>query len=286
MGLVYAAEDTTLGRTVAIKTIELAFAVDPADRDVFERRFVAEARIAARLSHPGIVVCHDVGKDPETGVLYIVLEHLQGTSLADHVKPGGLLPPMQAVAITAKVARALHYAHAHGVVHRDMKPANVMLLPSGDPKILDFGVAKMEGGQLTAAGQFFGSPLYMSPEQAYGKLLDGRSDLFSLGSILYGLLTGHHPFAAESIPMILTRVIGEDPPRVSRVVPGLPESLDDVVARALAKDPADRYASGEQMAEDLEDVAAGRAPRHRAGWTQPVGSHTLAGDLPDEGPIE
>src|SRR5688572_12901608 len=150
MGRVYEAEDTTLGRIVAVKTIDLAFAVEGDDRADFERRFLAEARIAARLSHPGIVVCHDVGKDPDTGVLYIVLEHLDGRPLSELVKPGSLLPPMQVVAIAARIARALHYAHAHGVVHRDMKPANVVLLKTGEPKILDFGVAKLEGGQLTA----------------------------------------------------------------------------------------------------------------------------------------
>src|SRR5258708_4861720 len=178
MGLVYKAEDPALGRKVAVKTIELAFAVEPAERSEFERRFFVEAQIAARLSHPGIVVCHDVGKDPDTGVLFMVLEYLEGTPLSDAVKPGGLLPSMQAVSIVAKVARALHHAHEHGVIHRDMKPANVMLLKSGEPKILDFGVAKLEGGQLTVAGQFFGSPLYMSPEQALANPVDARSDIF------------------------------------------------------------------------------------------------------------
>jgi serine/threonine-protein kinase len=282
MGLVYKAEDTTLGRIVAVKTIELAFAVEPEQRAEFEARFMAEARIAARLSHPGIVVCHDVGKDAETGLLYIVLEHLEGSSLADSARPGSLLPTLQAVAIVAKIARALHYAHAHGVVHRDMKPANVIVLPPGDPKILDFGVAKLEGAQLTAAGQFFGSPLYMSPEQALARPVDARSDLFSLGSILYALLTGSHPFAAESIPIILTRIVGEDPPRPTRARPGLPESLDYVTARALAKSAGHRYASGQQMAEDLKDVAAGREPRHRATWVPDTGSHTMAGGAEDD----
>lgn len=145
MGLVYKAEDPALGRRVAVKTIELAFAVEPAQRVEFERRFFAEAQIAARLSHPGIVICHDVGKDPETGVLFIVLEYLKGTPLSDAVMRDALLPSMQVVSIVAKVARALHHAHEHGVIHRDMKPANVMLLKSGEPKILDFGVAKLEG---------------------------------------------------------------------------------------------------------------------------------------------
>jgi len=280
MGLVYKAEDPALGRKVAVKTIELAFAVEPAERSEFERRFFVEAQIAARLSHPGIVVCHDVGKDPDTGVLFMVLEYLEGTPLSDAVKPGGLLPSMQAVSIVAKVARALHHAHEHGVIHRDMKPANVMLLKSGEPKILDFGVAKLEGGQLTVAGQFFGSPLYMSPEQALANPVDARSDIFSLGSILYALLTSRHPFAANSVPVILTRVVRDDPPRPSKVVPELPEGLDYVVARALAKQPDDRYGSAEAMAEDLQDIAAGGEPRHRAGWTPTVAEHTMAGGDP------
>lgn len=204
-----------------------------------------------------------------------MLEYLKGTPLSDAVNGDALLPSMQVVSIVAKVARALHHAHEHGVIHRDMKPANVMLLKSGEPKILDFGVAKLEGGQLTVAGQFFGSPLYMSPEQALANPADARSDIFSLGSILYALLTGRHPFAADSVPVILTRVVRDDPPSPSKVVPGLPEGLDYVVARALAKQPDNRYGSAEAMAEDLEDVAAGRDPRHRAGWTPTVAERTM-----------
>jgi hypothetical protein len=144
-----------------------------------------------------------------------------------------------------------------------------MVLPSGDPKIMDFGIAKVPASQITSVGEFFGTPSYMSPEQASGAPVDGRSDIFSLGSVLYMLLTGRRSFDAASVPAILARVTSQDPPPPSRVVPGLPGDVDYLVARALAKDPDDRYHDGNTFAEDLVDVREGRAPRNRAGWKEP-----------------
>jgi hypothetical protein len=268
MGVVYAAHDSVLGRTVALKTIELAFPAGPDERTDFEERFFTEARIAAKLSHPGIVVCHDVGKDTETGKLFIVFEHLKGQTLAAHIGDGRQVPWAEAVLMLAEVARAIHHAHEHGIVHRDLKPANVMLTDSGRMKIMDFGVAKIETTRfkLTATGQSFGSPLYMSPEQALGHASDARSDVFSLGSILCTLVLGRPCFDAPNIPKILARVIRDAAPALSREVPGVPASLDAVLARAMAKGLDDRYATAEQMAEDLEDVLAGKRPRHASGW--------------------
>ena len=168
MGVVYRALDPALGRSVALKTVALSFAIADDERASFEQRFMAEARVAAGLSHPGIVVVHDVGRDAASGMLYIALELLDGRTLADMVAGGGPLDPAEALRITARVAEALSHAHAKGIVHRDIKPANIMVLPSGEPKIMDFGIAKVPTSQLTAAGQFFGTPSYMSPEQASG----------------------------------------------------------------------------------------------------------------------
>jgi len=266
MGVVYLADDPVLGRPVALKTIQLAFMTVESERESFEKRFFGEARVAAGLSHPGIVVVHDVGRDPDSGMLYIALEYLRGSTLAEATASGAPLPWREALRITARLARALHHAHAAGVIHRDVKPANVMLLPSGDVKVMDFGIAKVPQQELTAAGQFFGTPLYMSPEQARGEVVDGRSDLFALGAIAYRLLTGRAAFGAETVTAILARVLSENPLAPSAVTPGVPEPADYVVGRALAKSPADRYPDGETMAEDIDDVLDGRAPRHRATW--------------------
>ncbi len=266
MGVVYEAHDPALGRRIALKTIRLAFAVSEDERQSFEERFLTEARIAARLSHPGIVVVHDVGQDPETGTLYIALEYLVGRTLAEVVAEGKPVEWRETLRITKGVAEALHHAHSEGVIHRDVKPANIMILASGEPKIMDFGIAKVESSQLTAAGQFFGTPLYMSPEQALGRPLDARSDLFSLGALAYGLLTGQQAFAGNGVPRIITRVIQEDPLPPTHVVRALPPDLDYFVARALAKDPDDRYPSGTAMAEDADDILSSRSPRHGGAW--------------------
>lgn len=269
MGVVYRAVDPALGRTVALKTVHLAWATSDQDRQNFEKRFMAEARTAASLSHPGIVVVHDIGHDAEARTVFIAMEHLQGSTLAQMTAEAAPLEWREALRITARVAEALHHAHAAGIVHRDIKPANIMVLPSGDPKIMDFGIAKAPTSQLTGAGEFFGTPSYMSPEQASGATIDGRSDLFSLGSVLYLLLTGRRAFDAPSVPAILARIVNQDPPQPSRVVEGLPVDVDYVVARALAKAPRDRYSTASAFAEDLVDVREGLAPRHRDGWVQP-----------------
>ncbi|HVR70127.1 MAG TPA: serine/threonine-protein kinase, partial [Vicinamibacteria bacterium] len=283
MGVVYLARDPALGRTIALKTVSLAFAVSDADREAFNTRFLEEARIAARLSHPGIVVVHEVGRDPGSDTLYIALEHLRGRTLADLAGGGRALPWPDAVRIGAGVARALEHAHAHGIVHRDVKPANIMVLDTGEAKVLDFGVARASASQLTATGQFFGTPAYMSPEQAGGGPLDGRSDVFSLGCVLYLALTGKRPFDAESVPAILSKVLHALPEPPSRVAPGLPAVLDAVVARAMAKEAAARYASAAALAEDLEALLAGRPLGARP--AEPVAG-TVVSRPKDDGSLE
>jgi len=269
MGVVYRAIDPALGRTVALKTVSLHLAVPDEDRPGFEQRFLNEARVAASLSHPGIVVVHDVGRDPDSSSLYIALEYLEGETIADRIRRVGALEWREALRLTARVADALQHAHQRRIVHRDVKPANIMVLPSGEPKLMDFGIAKVPAAQLTSAGEFFGTPSYMSPEQAAGEPLDGRSDVFSLGAVLYVMLTGIRAFDAPSIAAVLARVASKDPAPPSKVAPGVPAVVDDIVARALAKDPAQRYASAQMMSEDIQDVLEGRPPRHRASWTPP-----------------
>ncbi|HEY7433567.1 MAG TPA: serine/threonine-protein kinase, partial [Methylomirabilota bacterium] len=296
MGVVYEAEDAVLARTVAVKTIDLAFAPGEAIGSEFEQRFFTEARVAARLSHPGIVVCHDVGKDPASGKLFIVFEYLRGRTLAERAAEG----PMDwrnALEVVVRVARAIHHAHEHGVVHRDLKPANIMLLDPGTGgasagraeaavKIMDFGVARLEslGHRLTRTGQSFGSPLYMSPEQALGQASTARSDIFSLGSVLCTLLLGRPWFDAPSLPEIVARVVHDDPPRLSSLRPDVPASLDAVVTMALAKREEDRYATAADLADDLEDVLAGRAAK-RAVRAAPSSSHDPLASLLDEAPV-
>jgi serine/threonine-protein kinase len=264
MGVVYEAHDPLLDRAVALKTILLAFSVTPEEREAFERRFFAEARIAAGLRHPAIVVVHDVGRDEATGTLFIAFEHLQGRTLAE-VARAGPLPWREALRIAREAALGLQHAHAQGVVHRDIKPANIMLLASGETKIMDFGIAKVPAAHLTAAGHVFGTPANMSPEQAHGETVDARSDLFSLGTVLYQLLTGRRAFAGDDLAQILDQVEHRDPEPPSRVVAGIPEAVDELVARLLAKQKAVRYASARELAEDAEDILAGRPPRHRSG---------------------
>jgi serine/threonine-protein kinase len=262
MGVVYEAFDPELARPVALKSIQLTFTASPEQQDQFDQRFLAEARAAAGLSHPAVVVVHDVGRDPATGRPFIAFERLHGRPLDELVRDEGPLDWRRALELAARVARALHVAHERGIVHRDIKPANLMVLDDGQPKIMDFGIAKLPALELTSTGQFMGTPSYVSPEQLATQPLDGRSDLFSLGAVLYFMLTGRVAFDGGTIPATLALVTFRDPEPPSRVTPGLPPGVDELVARALAKNPADRHASALELAEDLEDVAGGRLPRH------------------------
>jgi len=261
MGVVYEARDPMLDRTVALKVIQPA--AELGEPQAFEERFLAEARIAAALQHPGIVVVHEVDRDPASGALFIALELLRGRTLAD-VASDGPLDWREVMRIVAQVARALHHAHGHGVVHRDIKPANVILLPSGEVKVTDFGIARLESARqrLTSTGEFIGTPLYTAPEQARVEDVDGRADVFSLASVAYALVTGKPAFLAPTVPGIVHRVVYDDPVPPSALVPDLPADVERVLTRALVKDPAGRYATAAAFAEDAEDVLAGRPPRH------------------------
>jgi serine/threonine-protein kinase len=256
MGVVYRAEDAALARTVAIKTIALTGA--PHERDMHEARFLQEARAAGGVGHPSIVTIYDVGREGDTA--FIAMELLEGHELRELIR-WGTLTGAQAIDIAAAVADGLAHAHERGVVHRDIKPGNIMLLKDGRVKLMDFGIARLsENAVKTQTGTLLGSPQYMSPEQIGGQGMDHRSDIFSLGVVLYEMLTGARPFAGEDVTALLFSIANmpAKPPR--HLKPSLPPVLDHIVARALKKVPADRYQSAAELACDLracrEEVVA------------------------------
>jgi len=260
MGVVYEARDNTLGRTVALKTFGAMAAIAPHEREAFEQRFLSEARISAALDDENVVGVYDVGRDFETGLLFMALEFVRGQTLAD-VLARGPMPWEEASRIVAKVARALQTAHSHHIVHRDIKPANIMLTEAGEPKIMDFGIAKASASQLTVAGQVFGTPAYMSPEQASGEEVDGRSDIFSLGCVLYELVTNVRPFEGATMAATLTRILRDDPSPASSIAK-VPRGLDAIISRALRKKREIRYDSAAHMVDDLDRLLEGKPPMH------------------------
>jgi serine/threonine-protein kinase len=263
MGVVYRAVDPALDRMVAIKTIHLSD--DLAERAEYEARFQQEAKAAARLSHPNIVTIYDIGREGD--LVYMAMELLEGDELRARLERGRL-PVREAVDIAAQVADALAYAHDFEVVHRDIKPANVMCLRGGAVKITDFGIARLRLSDVkTQTGMLLGSPRYMAPEQIAGRRVDARADLFSLGVVLYEMLTGAPPFAGEAMGAILYNVANTTPAAPSAANPEVPPMLDLVVAKALAKDPEGRYSHAREMAADLRACLArsGAATAARAG---------------------
>jgi len=279
MGVVYLAKDPDLGRDIALKVIQLPLGATATDRAGFEQRFFAEAQSAARLTHPGIVIVHDVGRDSASGALFMALQLLPGQTLDQVLKSQKRLEWKEALRITRKVAQALEHAHSEGVVHRDIKPANIMILPSGEPKIMDFGIAKVEAGRLTATGQFIGTPLYMSPEQAMARPVDGRSDIFSLGSVLYEMLTGVPAFDGESVTRILFQLMSTEPEPPSVRVTSLSPAIDNILRRCLAKDVTRRYPDAEALANDITAIIGPATEGGRA-VSAGVGSGTEAADAP------
>jgi serine/threonine protein kinase len=258
MGVVYKARDPKINRVVAVKTISLAG--QPAEEEQeYRERFYREAEAAGRLSHPGIVTIFDVGEEPDTRAPYIVMEFVGGRSL-DKLLSGEdrKLPLETALQLTHELAEALDCAHGQGVVHRDLKPANILLTEDGHAKIADFGVAKLNLANHTLAGRALGTPAYMSPEQLNGDAVDGRSDLFSLGVILYTILTGYRPFQGNSALTVSYKVVNRDPIPATVLETELPPGLDYIISRAMAKDPAQRYQRGMEMALDIQDLLEGR----------------------------
>lgn len=269
MGIVYRARDPKINRLVAIKSISLTHQPAAAQGE-FRERFLREAEAAGRLSHPGIVTIFDVGEEPETHDPYLVMEYIRGKSLDTLLQEKGKLEPDVAAGLAAELAEALDCAHGQNVIHRDLKPANILLTEDGHAKIADFGVAKLNLDNLTLHGQVFGTPSFMSPEQLNGGPVDGRSDLFSLGVILYMLLTGHRPFQGNSPITISFKVVNHEPVPATAFDLDLPAGLDHVLSLAMAKDPAQRYQRGMEMFLDLQNILAGNEPWSKAKQPTPA----------------
>ncbi|MGH8706711.1 MAG: serine/threonine-protein kinase, partial [Burkholderiales bacterium] len=258
----YLGKDPKIGREVAIKTMALAQEFEADELAEVKERFFREAETAGRLSHPNIVTIYDTGEEHD--FCYIAMELLKGGDLAPFVKAPKLLPADRAVSIVARAADALGYAHKQGVVHRDVKPANMMYHADTDTlKLTDFGIARLTDSSKTKTGMVLGTPSYMSPEQLAGKRIEGRSDLFSLAVSLYQLLCGRLPFEGESMAQLMFRIANEPPANIlavdPRVAPGLVVFLD----KALAKNPDERFQTGEEFAAALR--AAVSAPAAPAG---------------------
>ncbi len=277
MGAVYKAWDPKIERFVAIKTI-LLHLTGVGDQTDFRKRFFIEAQAAGRLLHPGIVAVFDVGEDEITSDPYIVMEYVEGANLGELLARNTTgLDVDEALEITQQVAEALDYAHAQGVVHRDIKPANILIPNNGQAKIGDFGIAQLDVSHMTLPGQVLGTPAFMSPEQLEGQHVDGRSDLFSLGAILYSALTGFSPFQGNNAASVCFKVANRQPLKATVLAPQLPPELDAVIARALAKDPAERYQRGMEFSEDLAKLRsqAAKGRKKSALWfSKPAESRT------------
>jgi serine/threonine protein kinase len=258
MAEVYRARDIRLDRVVAIKTLRADLARD----QIFQARFRREAQSAASLNHPSIVAVYDTGEDMATGVPvpYIVMEYVDGRTVRDLLQEGHRLLPERSLEIIDGVLRALDYSHQAGIVHRDIKPGNVMVTRNGDVKVMDFGIARaMSDAQatMTQTAQVIGTAQYLSPEQARGERVDSRSDLYSTGCLLYELLTGRPPFTGDSPVAIAYQHVRENPVPPSRVDPDVPPWADAIVLKAMAKSPADRYQTAADMRADLQRAASG-----------------------------
>lgn len=258
MGVVWKAEDPALGRAVAIKFLPAS----QLDSELARRRFVREARSASTLSHPGLATVYDVGE--ADGVPYIAMQFVAGRTVREHAREGRLAPA-RAARIAAAVADALAHAHTHGVVHRDVTASNIMVSPDGAPVVLDFGVARRSAdvSRLSKTGDMVGTIGYMAPEIIKGEDATPQSDLFSLGVVLYEMLTGRRPFENKRMERVIHATLTLDPELPGRVVRGIPRELDRIVAHALRRSAAERYADARALAADLRSLlAAGKLPEH------------------------
>ena len=276
MGIVYEGTDPYIGRRVAIKTIRFDVLTQPAQQDEAQQRFIREARAAGILSHPNIVTIYDVGED--RGLTYIAMEYIDGESLESMVSARKRLTLDDIIALFVQLGDALDYAHRNGIIHRDIKPANILVDREGRPRIVDFGIARISSSSLTQTNQVLGTPYYMAPEQIAGKAVDHRADLYALGSILYELLTYEKPFPGDNVTTVIYKIMNEPPPRIRDAAKNLPAGLDYVVAKSLAKEPARRYQSGRELAEDLRN--------HPLYTSVEAGSAASTGNIPSTAPAD
>ncbi|MFH1176625.1 MAG: protein kinase [Acidobacteriota bacterium] len=278
MGIVYLARDPVIGRPVALKTLTISS--DAEEGDEFRQRFLREAQAAGILNHPGIVTVFDAGVDEATGLSFIAMEYVEGKSLKDLQKSGRMFAYSEVARIGTALANALDYAHSKGVIHRDIKPANILMTAQGAVKITDFGVARLESSNLTATGQFIGTPNYMSPEQVAGTAIDGRSDLFSLGVAIFELLTGTRPFGGSSLTEVSYKIVNDAAPIPSQLRPALPPAFNPILLKLLEKDPARRYQRGADVARALDAlrrVLAGLPSEAAAGSRSPAAAPAREG---------
>jgi serine/threonine-protein kinase len=271
MGIVYRARDPELDRFVAIKVV-LAWAQYDADA---MKRFNREARVVAQMQHPHIVTVFDAGRTDE-GLPYFVMEYLEGTDLGEVLGVSGSLAPSRAVRYVLQVCEGLTYAHAREIVHRDIKPANLLITPDDDIKIVDFGIAKLVGSQITGTGVSLGTPLYMAPEQVAGKPVDHRADIFAVGGVLYTLISGHSPFEAPTLGGICHKIETESPMPLSKLGVEIHSRLETIILRALEKDPGDRYQRAKELAADLRAVQAALEAQAEAPTVITAGSTPVA----------
>lgn len=239
MGVVYKALDPDINREVAVKTIRFDL-IDGDDEEVMGR-FMREAQAAGKLDHPNIATIYDVGREKD--LTYIVMQYVKGQSLQQVIAKKKKFSPKEINDIIIPLCEALEYAHQHGIVHRDIKPANILIDLRGKPNVVDFGVARVETSTLTQSGTTVGTPSYMSPEQIMGKRVDNRADIFSLGVILYELAAGQRPFTGGNISTLMYKIVNEEPPHITKVEKSLPASYENIIEKALAKDPKNRFQS-------------------------------------------
>jgi serine/threonine protein kinase len=258
MGIVYLAYDPRIKRNIAVKAFNIEQMVEPSEREEFKLRFQREAQLAGNLSHPNIIAIHDVGEEEE--ISFIAMEFVEGESLAELIAKNYRFSIEEIADIFSQLCQGMSYAHQQGIIHRDLKPSNILLRKDGLVKIADFGIARALGATITASHKTLGTPAYMSPEQITGGRIDLRSDIFSLGIILYQMLTGERPFAGEITSTIIYRIINEDPIPPRKISLQVPPGFNHIVLKALSKDPTERYQSCGELLADIKNYKRIKPP--------------------------
>ncbi len=281
MGVVYLARDPLIGRLVALKTFRIGYSVRDQEMEQFRIRFLREAQSAGILTHPNIVTIHDVVESSEEGLAFIAMEYVKGTNLKLLLQGDQKLSLPFVLDVISQVGDALDYAHSNRVVHSDVKPANILITTDNRVKITDFGIARLDSSNLTQEGQLLGTPNYMAPEQIQGKEVDHRADLFSLGVVLYEMLTRHKPFQGENLTVVSHRIVYDHftPPR--EYVQGLPPGLEPVLVKALEKEPARRYQRARDLVDDLRRVVDASKQRDDLNETQSLSTTLVLPPAPD-----